>query len=350
MPSAPSPPLGSSVEFHMRLDSGLKRFASGTIFALALAAGTVTAPSALAQTPSVTASPSTGNPQRDTLLKLMKPITIELKDQRLEDVIKFVGELTGAEIDAMWLSDREQIGMDPEFQVSLKANNISALALLERVLDMATSDTTGAHGMTWQMSDGGALQIGPRERLNKFRRVEIYDINDMLMVIPEFTQAPQFDLNNVLQSQNGRGGGGSAQSPFTNANGNRGNSNQPGVGVNGMQGPTKQERAEELKNLIIALVEPDQWVENGYEAASIRYYQNVFIVNGPDYVHRALDGYTYWPKRYTTFGVAESSGRRYVTLTAPVSSSKVNGITQTPVTAVAGGSGGGATPPPGGGR
>lgn len=332
----------------MRLDASMKRVASATILALGLAAGTLVTPSALAQSPSVTASPSTGNPQRDTLLKLMKPVTIELKDQRLEDVIKFVGELTGAEIDAMWLSDREQIGMDPEFQISLKANNIAALALLERVLDMATSDTTGAHGMTWQMSDGGALQIGPRERLNKFRRVEIYDINDMLMVIPEFTNAPQFDLNNVLQSQNGRGGGGSAQSPFTNANGNRGGQGQPGTGVNGQQGPTKAERAEELKNLIIALVEPDQWVENGYEAASIRYYQNVFIVNGPDYVHRALDGYTYWPKRYTTFGVAQNTGRRYVTLTAPVSTSKINGITQTPVTAVTGG--GQPTPPPGGGR
>jgi hypothetical protein len=336
----------------MRLDfgvnSGFKRFASGTVVALALAAGLAATPAALAQAPSVTASPSTGNPQRDTLLRLMKPITIELKDQRLEDVVKFVAELTGAEIDAMWLSDREQIGMDPEFQVSLKANNIAALTLLERVLDMSTSDTTGAHGMTWQMSDGGALQIGPRERLNKFRRVEIYDINDMLMVIPEFADAPQFDLNNVLQSQNGRGGGGSAQSPFQSTNGNRGGQGQPGTGVNGQQGPTKQERAEELKNLIIGLVEPDQWVENGYEAASIKYYQNVFIVNAPDYVHRALDGYPYWPKRYTTFGVAESSGRRYVTLTAPVSSSKVNGFTQTPVTAVTGG--GQPTPPPGGGR
>lgn len=332
----------------MRLDAGMKRLASGTVIALAIVAGSLST-SAMAQSPSVTATPSTGNPQRDTLLKLMKPITIELKDQRLEDVIKFVAELTGAEIDPMWLTDREQIGMDKEFQVSLKANNIGALTLLERVLDMATSDTTGAHGMNWQMSEGGALQIGPRERLNKFRRVEIYDINDMLMVIPEFGNAPQFDLNNVLQSQGGRGGGGSSQSPFQQNGGGR-SGNQPGTGVNGQQGPTKAERAEELKNLIISLVEPDQWVENGYEAASIKYYQNVFIVNAPDYVHRALDGYPFWPKRYTTFGVAESTGRRYVTLTAPVSSSKINGITQTPVTAVTGGSGGGTTPPPGGGR
>jgi uncharacterized membrane protein YgcG len=335
----------------MRLDAGMKRLASGTVIALALAAGSICTSTASAQGPSVTATPSSGNPQRDTLLKLMKPITIELKDQRLEDVIKFVAELTGAEIDAMWLTDREQIGMDKEYQVSLKANNIGALTLLERVLDLATSDTTGAHGMTWQMSEGGALQIGPRERLNKFRRVEIYDINDMLMTIPEFTDAPQFDLNNVLQGSGGRGGGGSSQSPFRQSGGNRGGGqNQPGTGVNGQRGLTKPEKAEELKNLIISLVEPDQWVENGYEAASIKYYQNVFIVNAPDYVHRALDGYPFWPKRYTTFGVAESTGRRYVTLTAPVSSSKINGITQTPVTAVTGGGGAGPTPPPGGGR
>ena len=274
------------------------------------------------------AVPSTGVPQRDTLMKMMRPVTAEFKDQRLEDVIKFVAEFTGAEIDAMWQDDRNPIGLDKEQQINLKADNLSALALIERVLDKAMGDTSGTKGNTWQMSQGGDIQIGPRERLDKFLRVEIYDINDLLMVLPDYTNAPEFDLNSVLQS--GRGGGG--QSPFSGSGGRGGGQN---AGPGGTAPVPKEERAKALTDLLVGLCEPNSWVENGNEPATMKYYQGMMIINAPDYVHRALDGYPYWPKNQTTTSM--KSGRRYVSLNGGTSTSKVKGFAQTDVTAVVGG-------------
>lgn len=224
-------------------------------------------------------------PAASTTSRLNALISIDVKNQRLEDVLQFIADSTGIQIDPVWLSDRHAIGMDRDTRITLKASNISALSLLERVLTLATSDSTGTFGMTWQIGENDTLQIGPRERLNAFRRVEIYDITDLLAITPDFTNPPGFDLNNILQSQNGRGGG-SASSPFTpNASGN---SNQPGNGVNGQPEPTDADRANALRFIITQLVEPEQWEESGSTAASIRFYQGAFIVNAPDYVHRAL--------------------------------------------------------------
>ncbi len=275
------------------------------------------------------AVPSTGVPQRDTLLKLMRPVTAEFKDQRLEDVIKFVAEFTGAEIDAMWQDDRNPIGLDKEQQINLKADNLAALTLMERVLDKAMGDTSGTKGNTWQMSQGGDFQVGPRERLDKFLRVEIYDINDLLMVLPDYTDAPQFDLNSVLQS-GGSGGGG--QSPFGQSGGRGAGQN---TGPGGTEPVPKEERAKALTDLLVGLCEPNSWVENGNEPATMKYYQGMMIINAPDYVHRALDGYPYWPKNQTTTSM--QSGRRYVSLNGTTEMSKVKGFAQSDVTAVVGG-------------
>ena len=75
---------------------------------LPAAAILLVAGSAMAQTgaapaapaPAVTPAPapqrSTGIPQRDTLIRMTRPVTIEFKEHRLEDVIKFIGEVTSA--------------------------------------------------------------------------------------------------------------------------------------------------------------------------------------------------------------------------------------------------------------
>ncbi len=218
--------------------------------------------------------------------KLAKTITADFKNQRLEDIITFIAKHAGVEIESMWLSDRHAIGMDKNTLITLKATNLTCLELIERVLTAAGSDSTGAFGMTWQVSGTDTLQIGPRERLNDFRRVQVYDISDLLAIVPDFTNAPGFDLNAILQSQNGRGGG-SASSPFIASPGTY---NPSTTGFGGASIPSKLERAEELKIVIIGFVEPEQWEENGYEGASIRFYQGSFIVNAPEYIHRALAG------------------------------------------------------------
>jgi hypothetical protein len=271
-------------------------------------------PSAFAQT--TPAVRKTGHPQRDALLSMGRPITINFQDQRLEDVIDFIGEMSGARIEPMWIDDRHPDGLDKDELITLQVQDVPLLTLLERVLEQAQSDFSEN---TWQLTKTGEIQAGPKERLNKYKRVEIYDINDLLLILPNYDEVPDLDLQSVLQSNQGGGG----QSPFRD-------DQQQDLDL-----PTKQERAEEVEDLVLALVEPEQWLDNGGNGGSLRYWQGTLIVNAPDYMHRAMNGYPYWPAAATTAHLV--NGRRWVSLDVDTGISKIEGFAQQEVTAVVGG-------------
>lgn len=323
----------------------VKATRSGRVFltAISLLSGFAVSAVSLAQTrPSapVSAAPMTGVPQRDTLMRFMRPVTIEFTETKLEDVMQFFQQTTGADMEVMWADDRHSMGLDKEAPITFKSARMTALDLLEKVLAKATSDSVGSTGSTWQMTPSGTMQIGPRERLNAFKRIELYPINDLLLEVPDYTQAPEFDLQSVLQSR--RGGGG--QSPFRDNQQNNNRDNRKPL----------DERVDDIKRIIIALVETEQWQDNGGDGASLTYYQGTFLVNAPDYVHRQLNGYPYWPSGQTFVG--NVNGRRYVSLGVDTGTAKLKGFANQPVTGAtpgnqrpggdAGGPGGSVKPSP----
>ncbi|MGQ0628709.1 MAG: hypothetical protein ACT4PL_11495 [Phycisphaerales bacterium] len=242
------------------------------------------------------AAPRTGNVQKDTLLRMQKPVTVELNDTKLEDIFAYITRETGAELEIMWKTDNDE-GFDKEQQVSISVKSTPAIDMLDKLFEKLEG---GTRDNSWQMADGGAMQIGMKKRLNKYKRIEIYDINDLLFVLPIYDNAPQIDLNQVLQQSKGGG----SQSPFKDNNKNQRDENNT---------KTKEDRAKDLQDLIINTVENEQWLEGGGEGASLRYYQGNFIVNGADYMHRALNGYRWWPSFKSSSGA--SGARRYVSLT-----------------------------------
>lgn len=235
----------------------------------AQSASTTTAPPAAAQPRA-----STENPKGDTLTRLDRAMSIAFHEHRLEDVMKFIGEATGAEIEVFWTDDKNPIGLDKDTPITLNFERGTALDLLEKVLAKATTDTTGA-GNSWQLSENGTLQVGPKERLNAFRQVKIYSIADLIVETPNYSNAPDFDLQSVLQNQGGNAG----QSPFKDN------------GEKNVQKTPQPDRIEELQKILMAIIEPDQWTNNGGNAASIRYFHGSFIVNAPDYIQRQIIEY-----------------------------------------------------------
>ena len=167
-------------------------------------------------------------------------------------------------------------------------------------------------------------------------RLEIYDINDLLLDVPDYTDVPRIDLQQALQSNQGGGGGG--QSPFR----------EQGQQDRNARLKDRQAKADELTQLITSIVEPDQWVDNGGSGGSIRLYQGTLIVNAPDYMHRGINGYKYWPSQSTQSSMVQ--GRRYVSLTSDAGLAKVLGFAQSPVSAVVGGRVISSGPPGGGGQ
>lgn len=299
--------------------------------ALVLASVAIAAPPAAAQVERGLAQPAFSPTQakRANIQRMLKPVEIAFEEQRLEDVITFIQQFTGAEIEPHWADDSPTgLGLDKDARITLKARRVSALTLLEMVLEKGAGELSlPSGGNTWQMTDHGTIEIGPKERLMLNQRLETYDISDMLVEIPDYGEAPEIDLQQVLQS--GQGGGG--QSPFQEEDDEE------------LERLTRQERAEEIENLLTLFVEPETWIDGG-GTATLRYYQGMLIVRGPDYLHRQINGYPWWPSANTT--VAQRNGRRYVSLSGTFDHAGEVEFENVPVRGVVGGGGGG---PPGGG-
>ncbi|PHQ80438.1 MAG: hypothetical protein COB69_06015 [Phycisphaera sp.] len=269
--------------------------------------------------------------KRKNLALMLRPVTVNFNDQRLEDVMTFFKDFTGADIDIHFVTDRRPEGLDPDALISFDAKNMSALRLLELVLEQAARDTFEEN--TWQMTSWGSIEVGPKSLLNRRQRVVIYDIADLLLELPDYADAPNIDLQSVLRSNQGGGGG---QSPFNNAQQNNNNEERD-----------LRERKDNVISLIQTIVEPEQWADNGGDGGTVQIFQNTLVIRAPDYMHRQIDGYNWWPTQSTR--VAGIGARRYVAFSLDTGIGTVDGFAQQPVSAVVGGGGNGGGGGGGGG-
>ncbi|MEO1584774.1 MAG: hypothetical protein AAFR96_09410 [Planctomycetota bacterium] len=217
--------------------------------------------------------------KRDNLAKVLRPISLRVQDQPLRDVVQFVADFSGAQIDPIYSDDRTPDGLDPEAPITLNVTDVSCLRLLELALDQAARESFD--GATWQLTSWGSIEAGPKSALNRRQHVRVYDIADLLLALPDYADAPALDLQSVLQSSQGGGGG---QSPFT---GNLDDNNDEDRDLD--------ERREAIVDLIQAIVEPDQWQAAGGDGGSVTIFQNTLVIRAADYMHRQIDGYRFWP-------------------------------------------------------
>lgn len=231
----------------------------------------------LASEPTAMAKSSVASGKQALYARLWKPVTVDIKESSLASVMEFFTQATGVALDVMWLDDKNNVGLAKESQITLKADGVPAITLLERILEKAASDpatSSGTGGNTWQFSVEGVLEVGPKERLNSRKRTEMYDVNDLLIEIHDFNGAPNFDLSQTTQD-----GGGGSQSPF------QGGSNAG----NNQTGKTLEERGQDLIKIITDTVESEQWQDNGGNGASVKFWRGSLIINAPEYVHRQID-------------------------------------------------------------
>ncbi|RMD63532.1 MAG: hypothetical protein D6824_05200 [Planctomycetota bacterium] len=211
---------------------------------------------------------------------LLKPITVEMTDVRLEDAMRFVEQAANVPLEVLWRDSRFVDGLDPDQRVSVTAHQQPALALLETLLRKAQSGPFDEN--TWQFGPLGQVQVGPKSRLNRFAELRLYDVSDLMFQIGDTSEAPQIDLNNVL-NQAQSGGGGSSGSIFG------GNEEIE------LKRVPLTERVQQLVDLIRSLIEPDQWDVNGGDGGTIVVFGSTLLVRAPDYIHRQLVGYPFWP-------------------------------------------------------
>ena len=196
-------------------------------------------------------------------------LPINLTDNAFEDVVEFISSTARVDIDVDWDSMAD-IGVDPDTPITLRLREASLETVLDRVV-ARVSDRALPAG--WAVQDG-IITIASDEVLRRNTVLEIYDIRDLLFVVPRFDEAPEFDLSSALQSSQGGGGG---NSPFQTQG-----QQQDDVDF--------EDRVNEIINLLQTNVDPNGWVDLGGDTSSISQLNGNFVITTTPRNHRAIIG------------------------------------------------------------
>lgn len=219
------------------------------------------------------------DPRAETLRRLEKRVTLNLTDAPIEDVFVFIQQVADIDIDVRWRDGRTD-GIDREARITLNMRDGSLMSILERTLQQSQQDFAEN---TWQFTPDGTLEVGPKSVLNERAFVKLYDVHDLVFVVPDFPEVPELDLDTVLQQSSQRGGRGGGGGIFQDPE---------DISIDAILG-AETEATMQLMEIITRSIEPDQWVENGGDGASMTMYRQQLLVRAPDYIHRQLGGYDF---------------------------------------------------------
>ena len=285
---------------------------------------------------------------------LYADVSVDFNDTPARDAFNYLKQVMGVDLVVRYNDDRSGAGIDPTTPINLKATSTPALSVIERMLEQCAE----FEPCTWQLRKG-YIEIGTKERLSApaARVLRMYPIKDLLFEVPMFDNAPEFDLSSSLSQGGGGGGGGSfgggggggGGGGFGGGGGRGGGGGGFGGGGSGGGGGgggapfgepgddperlTEDEKVQQIVDIILETIEPDAWLDNGGDSASIRFYEGVLIIRAPDYIQRQIGGYPFAPNRSaapsrsrprssaagTSTTPVATIDRRYVTFTAPIS-------------------------------
>ena len=115
--------------------------------------------------------------------QLDKTLAVNYEDATFEEVIDDLAERQNANITVVW-TDLEALGVERDQEVTLQlASEISFKSALEQILELVGG--TDAE-LAYVVSDG-MIKIASKDLLDRDVYTEVYDIRDLLVVIPDFT-------------------------------------------------------------------------------------------------------------------------------------------------------------------
>ncbi len=216
-------------------------------------------------------------------------ISVEYSHTPVREVFKHLEIVLGLRIVGRYSDDRAGHGIDPDTPITLDATDTPAIVVLELVLDQCED----VDPCTWQIRKG-YVEVGTKERLSApaANVIRFYPIRDLMMIAPQFDNAPGIDLSVALNQTGGGGGssGGTGGGGFGGGGSGGGSGGGGSIITDPGEAPARIESFEfvqELMELIRDTVEPTSWQANG-GTARISYLSGNLIVRAPGFVHRQL--------------------------------------------------------------
>lgn len=199
-------------------------------------------------------------------------IPASFRDNTLEDIVTFVATVTNLNVDVDWDS-LSAIGIERDKQITLELREVPARVVLDRVLEKAQPDQFSRAG--WAVNDG-VLVVAAEEALRRNKFIVIYDIRDLLFQIPDFANAPELDLDQVLNQAGQQGGGGGGGSVF-------GDTEDGPLG-----GPSEQELTDQILEIIQTNVDFQGWRDNGGDTGVVQVLNGNLIITNTARNHRDI--------------------------------------------------------------
>ena len=207
---------------------------------------------------------------------------VPFQDQPLEGVVEWLQELKQVNISVDW-DDLEANGIERDKPITLNLTNLPFRTVLNEVLSQAGGEIRLAYNTT-----DGLFKIATKEKLDRDKSIRVFDINDLLVDIPRFTNAAHLNPAEAL-NQIGRAGrmGGSGQLFADDQNDQRSSGNGSRNDVSG-GGGGRGRIAEDIMEIIRLDIEPESWRETGAGDASLRELNGQLIVYNTSDAHRQV--------------------------------------------------------------
>lgn len=201
--------------------------------------------------------------------------TATFNENTLEEAVRFVQTVAQVNMDVDWAS-LEEAGIRRDTTISLTLSNVTIKQLLDRIVEKV-SGTDRSSRADWATIDG-VVTLASDQKIRRNRVLVIYDVKDLLIQIPDYTDAPRIDLQQALQASQGGGGG---QAPFQDEDQER----EADEG-------RRERLMTDLQQIIVDNVDTDGWIERGGETGAIRSLVNSgsFIITTTPKNHREISG------------------------------------------------------------
>ncbi len=215
---------------------------------------------------------------RRVSLKLRDPVPISFEANKLVNVIDYLRNTTGVNVFVNWAAI-EAAGVEPDAPITLQLSNVPAEQALRLVLAQVGSEFDP---VTYSIIDG-IVTVSTERDLQKTTDRRTYDIRDLLVQVPNFTDAPQFDLNEALSNTSSGGSGGGGGGGGGDIFGDDG-------GETNEEQPSRGELIEQIVNLIQdSIGRQEQWAAYGGDVSSVSELNGQLIVKSTPENHRQID-------------------------------------------------------------
>jgi general secretion pathway protein D len=189
------------------------------------------------------------------------------------DVVDFLRDITGANIFVNWRA-LEQAGIDKNAPVTARLRDVK----FSKALDIILEEVGGGTVKIGYTVDEGVITISTSDDLAKNVVTRVYDVRDLIISVPDFTNAPDFNLSSSSNTQAQQFGAGGAASGAPSNSGSLFGGGGGGGNDNSQQGGTRADLVAQVIKLITDTVATDSWRENGGSVGSIKELSGQLIV------------------------------------------------------------------------